>query len=260
MTPVASSTSGARIWKHPTPSASSSAGSHRSCSTRISPSRTRSPSVSATCPRITGATASFFDASPTAPTHARGRLRAAAIPGTHRHLMSDWQPHRLAPGRGRPSMPSRRGWRRSVRSALGRPGPRSVTLDELDAVLDASHGAHGARPRRGARPARRHRPGAPDAPPRGPLLRRLPGVDLGPLPQRLGPGGLRHRPRGVPLRPGGRAASAPSRTRRARWRWSVAISSPGAMCWNASPRRGPGQAERGHAGPASSSSARAGAT
>ena len=100
----------------------SNAESHRSCWPR--PARWFSAGRAT---QRRGARAGFLDAS------------------RHPRRMSDWSRTVLhLGGRAVDALPPR--WRSSVRSALMRPEPRSVTLDELDAVLDRATALMGPAP------------------------------------------------------------------------------------------------------------------
>ena len=126
-----------------------------------------------------------------------------------------------------------------------RPGPRSVTLNELDDVLDRATALMGPAPDE----ARALLDGIvlalPTAPPDDPfsdayrewtweLYRTVSGRAAYDTAHEASPFDL------------AAALSVPSRTRRGRWRWWVGICSPGAMCSSASPRRRRSPGERSH--------------
>ena len=147
--------------------ASSSAGSHRSCSTHISARPHEVAFGERNLSRITGATASFFDASPTAPICLRPAdgdvvepvsLRGEEAGGAFRWARS---PHSCAPPAGGRGPPSRGGspapgsrrlhraaWRSGCRRS-GAPGRRR----------DPRRSCHRGT-RRSSGPARRPGPGA----------------------------------------------------------------------------------------------------
>ena len=114
---------------------------------------------------------------------------------------------RRAPGRaGRRRASAARAPHRAGRPRETRPATRGAGAARRRA--GPGDRAHGGRAGRRPGPARGDRGRAPFAAARGPVLRRLPGVDLGPLPLHLGARRVRDGQRGVALRPGAGARAA----------------------------------------------------